>query len=175
MSLSSSPPKPYEHWAMSVPSFTFPVALQALGCELPLPVSHPLWPLCCGQTWAGARAQSWGTWDSIMGASRCFSQQKLLLRHPQTLGALWPPGTRCQQDVDECAGPSPCGAHGTCTNVPGSFRCTCDSGFHGPFCSLDSGSCEPSECPAGGGRPWLQPRLLKASGSRVQGVGPRGQ
>uniref|UniRef100_A0A8C6QHG6 Neurogenic locus notch homolog protein 3 n=1 Tax=Nannospalax galili TaxID=1026970 RepID=A0A8C6QHG6_NANGA len=59
-------------------------------------------------------------------------------------------GSRCQQDVDECAGPSPCGPRGTCTNLPGSFRCTCHGGYTGPSCDQDIDDCEPNPCLNGG-------------------------
>lgn len=39
-------------------------------------------------------------------------------------------GEQCQVDVDECASSTgPCPANSTCKNVPGSYWCTCDSGF----------------------------------------------
>lgn len=65
--------------------------------------------------------------------------------HPSLL-PLSPPGSRCQQDVDECAGALPCGPHGTCTNLPGSFRCLCHEGYTGPFCDQDIDDCDPSKC-----------------------------
>ncbi|KAM9115161.1 adhesion G protein-coupled receptor E3-like [Pangshura tecta] len=35
------------------------------------------------------------------------------------------------QDIDECLGPSPadCGPHANCTNVPGSYKCSCIDGY----------------------------------------------
>nr|XP_048688301.1 adhesion G protein-coupled receptor E5 isoform X13 [Caretta caretta] len=35
------------------------------------------------------------------------------------------------QDIDECRGPSPvdCGPHANCTNVPGSYSCSCTDGY----------------------------------------------
>ena len=33
-------------------------------------------------------------------------------------------------DVDECAG-DPCGSNADCTNTPGSFLCTCHTGYQG--------------------------------------------
>ena len=87
---------------------------------------------------------------SSISAFRFF----LSARYPQTLpcafypGVLFyspPPGSRCQQDVDECAGPSPCGPHGTCTNLAGSFSCTCHEGYSGPSCDQDIDDCDPSE------------------------------
>ncbi len=35
-------------------------------------------------------------------------------------------------DIDECGrSPSVCSEHATCSNLPGSFDCSCDSGFMG--------------------------------------------
>lgn len=49
-------------------------------------------------------------------------------------------------DLDECAAPTdPCGDHGTCGNVDGSFECTCDEGYE-----LVEGVCtDINECTAG--------------------------
>lgn len=37
-------------------------------------------------------------------------------------------------DVNECDTSHPC-QHGDCTNTPGSFFCTCHTGFTDPYCS----------------------------------------
>lgn len=42
--------------------------------------------------------------------------------------------------------PHPAAPHGTCTNLPGSFRCICHGGYTGPFCDQDIDDCAPSKC-----------------------------
>jgi len=38
----------------------------------------------------------------------------------------------CSSDIDECAtGAAGCDADATCTIVPGSFSCSCNSGYDG--------------------------------------------
>jgi hypothetical protein len=60
-------------------------------------------------------------------------------------------GQQCD-DVDECAlSPSPCDAHATCANLPGSFTCTCNPGWEGngltctPIPVCGDGTCARSE------------------------------
>ena len=51
-------------------------------------------------------------------------------------------GTGCT-DIDECNGANPCGAGSTCVNTPGSYSCTCATGYRsvptptGPTCVCD--------------------------------------
>ncbi len=41
-------------------------------------------------------------------------------------------GDFCNQDMDECvSGLVPCDEHGTCTNTPGAYTCSCNPGFEG--------------------------------------------
>lgn len=48
-------------------------------------------------------------------------------------------------DIDECNEPAgdriPCGTNAVCKNLPGSYECTCPSGFHGNPYSLCEGNC----------------------------------
>lgn len=49
-------------------------------------------------------------------------------------------GTSCEQDIDECQLRTvDCGTAGRCENMPGSYRCICDSikGKCGYQCDLD--------------------------------------
>ncbi|XP_025082470.1 multiple epidermal growth factor-like domains protein 6 isoform X16 [Pomacea canaliculata] len=48
-------------------------------------------------------------------------------------------GTRCEQDIDECAlsQPPSCVANSTCSNTNGSYLCVCDTGY----LSLPDGNC----------------------------------
>ncbi|TRY92735.1 hypothetical protein DNTS_024822 [Danionella cerebrum] len=40
-------------------------------------------------------------------------------------------GQRCEQDIDECLDPDfPAGCSQTCSNLPGSFVCSCEKGFY---------------------------------------------
>lgn len=40
----------------------------------------------------------------------------------------------CSLDIDECAVSSPCKNGGTCSNIPGSYKCTCDAKYTGRNC-----------------------------------------
>ncbi|XP_078725598.1 uncharacterized protein LOC144942673 [Lampetra fluviatilis] len=51
-------------------------------------------------------------------------------------------------DIDECNVTSPCGGHGSCTNSPGSFNCSCFPGYRNPPTCLDIDECaeQPNIC-----------------------------
>ena len=52
-------------------------------------------------------------------------------------------GSECA-DVDECSTSSNCDPNSTCQNAPGSFNCTCDSGYSGDgFSCSDFDECAP--------------------------------
>ena len=40
-------------------------------------------------------------------------------------------GPDCTLDVDECDYASPCGSHGNCTNLNGSYECACEPEYTG--------------------------------------------
>ena len=37
-------------------------------------------------------------------------------------------------DINECQTSKPCQNEGTCENVPGSYKCTCTTGYTGKDC-----------------------------------------
>ena len=41
-----------------------------------------------------------------------------------------------QSDTNECSNPTSCGANSKCVNLPGTYRCDCNSGY-----ILKSGQC----------------------------------
>ena len=43
-------------------------------------------------------------------------------------------GRNCENDLNMCRS-NPCLNGGACTNSPGTFVCTCTSGFTGPICN----------------------------------------
>ncbi|XP_078725599.1 uncharacterized protein LOC144942674 [Lampetra fluviatilis] len=49
-------------------------------------------------------------------------------------------GEKCL-DIDECNVTSPCGGHGSCTNSPGSFNCSCFPGYRDPPTCRDIDEC----------------------------------
>lgn len=51
-------------------------------------------------------------------------------------------GRNCADDVNECVEHSICKNGGTCTNLDGTFLCSCPKEFHGPICSVDVDECE---------------------------------
>lgn len=56
-------------------------------------------------------------------------------------------------DVNECQVGTPCGAgQASCTNLPGSYKCTCQDGFE---LSTDEKSCAGASC-WGGGNGWRE-------------------
>ena len=40
----------------------------------------------------------------------------------------------CSVDINECAVSSPCKNGGTCSNIPGSYKCKCDVKYTGKNC-----------------------------------------
>lgn len=46
-------------------------------------------------------------------------------------------GSLCQTDVDECEEQKPCQGGATCTNLEGSYACTCPAGRFGRHCQLN--------------------------------------
>lgn len=49
-------------------------------------------------------------------------------------------GPACTVDIDDCAD-SPCGAHGTCTDIGTTFSCACGTGFTGDRCEVNVDEC----------------------------------
>lgn len=45
----------------------------------------------------------------------------------------------CFVDIDECADPNTNPCNGTCTNLPGSFNCSCPHGYEGDGTKNGSG------------------------------------
>nr|XP_034315969.1 EGF-like repeat and discoidin I-like domain-containing protein 3 [Crassostrea gigas] len=61
------------------------------------------------------------------------------------LGAQGP----CEINTDECQNDT-CLNGATCTNIPGSFNCTCDAGWTGIICNEDINECLDNPCHNGG-------------------------
>eukprot|EP00105_Crassostrea_gigas_P002816 XP_011415476.1 PREDICTED: delta-like protein 4 [Crassostrea gigas] len=57
-------------------------------------------------------------------------------------------GRNCDHDIDECVSKTFC-SHGTCTNTPGSFHCTCPPSVYGLKCQLDEDECLLEPCNGG--------------------------
>uniref|UniRef100_A0A8U8BUR0 Uncharacterized protein n=1 Tax=Geospiza parvula TaxID=87175 RepID=A0A8U8BUR0_GEOPR len=87
-----------------------------------------------------------GTWGTL-GGSEGYT-------HDDTPGHT--PGLRTCADIDECAKGDVCGDGGTCSNVPGHYKCECHPGYRRkgsrpPLCEdinecLDVGTCPDSKC-----------------------------
>ncbi|XP_066297370.1 uncharacterized protein [Branchiostoma lanceolatum] len=55
-------------------------------------------------------------------------------------------GLNCQQDINECNGPStPC-QHGRCVNKDGGYKCKCSQGWTGQNCLHDINECSGAPC-----------------------------
>lgn len=50
-------------------------------------------------------------------------------------------------DINECDSSRPC-VHGTCSNTPGSYACSCDPGYAGTNCETDIDECASNPCGA---------------------------
>jgi len=94
-----------------------------------------------GYTGAGHRRTSSHTWTGGAGTQR-YSIYSFTY------------GTRCY-DINECAGSNPCGV-GSCVNDPGTYHCSCPSGYAAPSsggtcsdvneCVTTPGICGPGSC-----------------------------
>lgn len=87
-------------------------------------------------------------------SSSCFNGGACTSLPNKTFSCTCPPGydgSRCQNDVDECARePALCLNGGTCINVPGLYRCNCPPRYTGPKCETSYVPCSPSPCMNGG-------------------------
>ncbi|KAK7102725.1 delta-like protein C isoform X2 [Littorina saxatilis] len=54
-------------------------------------------------------------------------------------------GENCATDIDEC-GSRPCYNNAVCSNLPGTYQCTCPSGFTGRDCDVIDSACHSSPC-----------------------------
>ena len=74
--------------------------------------------------------------------------KKHIVRHVPT-GYASPLGNTVCENVNECL-KNPCGTHGTCTDLPGTYSCTCDDDYGGDQCysinHCDDTPCNNGEC-----------------------------
>ena len=56
-------------------------------------------------------------------------------------------GNHCEIDRNECLLFSPCRNGGTCTNLEGTFECTCGPGYEGAICDVNIDECAPGKPP----------------------------
>ncbi|XP_034117692.1 protein crumbs isoform X6 [Drosophila albomicans] len=59
-------------------------------------------------------------------------------------------GIHCENDIDECANDEYCGGLGRCINMPGSFKCICQTPFCGAYCNVTDPCNTPNICANGG-------------------------
>ncbi|XP_062121854.1 protein crumbs isoform X6 [Drosophila sulfurigaster albostrigata] len=59
-------------------------------------------------------------------------------------------GIHCENDIDECAHDEYCGGLGRCINMPGSFKCICQTPFCGAYCNVTDPCNTPNICANGG-------------------------
>ena len=55
-------------------------------------------------------------------------------------------GETCSEDIDECADSTICQNGGSCTNIPGTYNCTCVAGYEGNDCEIDINECAIDPC-----------------------------
>ncbi|XP_052777788.1 von Willebrand factor A domain-containing protein 2-like [Mya arenaria] len=55
-------------------------------------------------------------------------------------------GTVCNEEIDECAAPSPCKNGATCHDLIADFRCECVPGYTDKYCSTDIDECASDPC-----------------------------
>ncbi|XP_027059482.1 neurogenic locus Notch protein-like [Pocillopora damicornis] len=55
----------------------------------------------------------------------------------------------CKMNVDECRTKNPCQNGAACSDKPGTYKCTCKSGFTGKNCESDINECSKSPCKNG--------------------------
>ncbi|XP_031550465.1 fibropellin-3-like [Actinia tenebrosa] len=71
-------------------------------------------------------------------------------------------GTRCENDIDECAS-NPCVNNGTCTDLVNDYLCACVPGNGGKNCATDIDECASNPCLNGGMCKRMKPMITHAN------------